>query len=446
MKAPAGLLIDISPLRESRRFRCAFGARLVSVLGIGLLMVALPVQVYQLTGSSLHVAGVSTVMAVALFAGSLGGGVIADRYDRRTVISLSRSAAGLGFLALGMNALLLDPFLAVIYAAAVVDGLAGGISGSAMMALVPMLVRREKVPAAGALTTLTSDLGTMITPAIAGVLIARIGVSFAFFAAAAATVATVSLIRAIGSAPPPARDIRNPLVELGHGIAFAVRHNVIRAVLVSGLLAMLVSGPLVLLPAFADRALDAGPATLGLLYAAPGAGAVLGSLTSGWIGGARRNGRVLLASLALMPIGLILAGIWPQAAWSFLGLAAFGVARAVNGILRYAVLQQNAPDDMRGRMSGLLMVQSVAGTAVGSMAAGAIGNLVEPGTALVVYGAAVLVLFVFALVPVWPLYRLTAPAGGPPQPPPPPAQVPVAGNVVEEKVAGNVVVDEKDGV
>lgn len=446
MKTPAGLLIDISPLRESRRFRCAFGARLVSVLGIGLLMVALPVQVYQLTGSSLHVAGVSTVMAVALFAGSLGGGVIADRYDRRTVISLSRSAAGLGFLALGVNALLPDPFLAVIYAATVVDGLAGGISGSAMMALVPMLVPREKVPAAGALTTLTSDLGTMITPAIAGVLIARIGVSFAFFAAAAATVATVSLIRAIGSAPPPARDIRNPLVELGHGIAFAMRHHVIRAVLVSGLLAMLVSGPLVLLPAFADRALNAGPATLGLLYAAPGAGAVLGSLTSGWIGRARRNGLVLLASLALMPIGLILAGIWPQAAWSFFGLAAFGVARAVNGILRYAVLQQNAPDDMRGRMSGLLMVQSVAGTAVGSMAAGAIGNLVEPGTALVVYGAAVLVLFVFALVPVWPLYRLTAPAGGPPQPPPPPAQVPVAGNVVEEKVAGNVVVDEKDGV
>ncbi|WP_084533114.1 enterobactin transporter EntS [Nocardia fusca] len=445
MKAPAGLLIDISPLRESRRFRCAFGARLVSVLGIGLLMVALPVQVYELTGSSLHVAGVSTAMAVALFAGSLGGGVIADRYDRRTVISLSRSAAGLGFLALGVNALLPDPFLAVIYAAAVVDGLAGGISGSAMMALVPMLVAREKVPAAGALTTLTSDLGTMITPAIAGVLIAQIGVSFAFFAAAAATVATVTLIRAIGPAPPPARDIRNPLVELGNGIAFAVRHHVIRAVLVSGLLAMLVSGPLVLLPAFADRALDAGPATLGLLYAAPGAGAVLGSLTSGWIGRTRRNGLVLLGSLALMPLGVVMAGIWPQAAWSFLGLAAFGVARAVNGILRYAVLQQNAPEDMRGRMSGLLMVQSVAGTAVGSMAAGAIGNLVEPGTALVVYGAAVLVLFVFALVLVWPLYGLTAPAGGPPQPPPP-TQVPVGGTVVEEKAAGTVVEEKKDGV
>ncbi|MGW0184073.1 hypothetical protein ACWDU1_32260, partial [Nocardia sp. NPDC003345] len=100
----------------------------------------------------------------------------------------------------------------------------------------------------------------------------------------------------------------------------------------------------------------------------------------------------------------------PQAAWSFFGLAAFGVARAVNNILRYAVLQQNSPEDMRGRMSGLLMVQSVTGTAVGSMAAGAVGNLVEPGTALVVYGAAVLVLFVPALVLMAPLVGLTAPA------------------------------------
>lgn len=420
MTATAGLLIDISPLRESRRFRCAFGARLISVLGIGLLMVALPVQVYDLTGSSLHVAGVSTTMAVALFAGSLAGGVIADRFDRRTVMQWSRTAAGVAFLALGCNAILGSPTLVVIYAAAVVDGLAGGISGSAMMALVPMLVARGKMPAAGALITLTSDLGTMITPAIAGVLIARIGVSFAFFAAAAATVATVGLIRAIGAAPPPARALRNPLVEMGQGIGFALRHRIIRAVLVSGLLAMLVSGPLVLLPAFADQSLAAGPATLGLLYAAPGAGAVLGSLTSGWIGRSRRNGLALLASLALMPLGLIMAGAWPQVAWSVLGLAAFGIARAVNNILRYAVLQQHSPEEMRGRLSSLQLVQSVAGTALGSMAAGVIGGLVEPGAALMVYGGAVLALLVPALVLLAPLARLTAPgepAAAPVKPP-----------------------------
>lgn len=391
MTAVGGLLIDTSPLKASREFRCAFAARLVSVLGIGLLMVALPVQVYQLTGSSLHVAGVTTVTAVALFAGSLAGGVIADRYDRRDVIQWSRTAAGLGFLALGLNALLPDPMLVVIYAAGVVDGLAGGVSGSALMALVPMLVGREKVAAAGALTALTSDLGTMITPAIAGLLIAKTGVGLAFFLTAAATVATVGFIRAIGPQPPPKRVTEPPLRELAIGIRFAVQHKVIRIALLTGLIAMLVSGPLVLLPALADD-LGAGSTTLGILYAAPGAGAVIGSLTSGWIGRHRRPGLALLISLALMPLGVIVAGLAPHAAWIFLGLAGFGTARAVNMVLRYTVLQQQAPEELRGRISGLLMVQAVTGTAVGSMVAGVVGQFFAPGTALVVYGLSVLVL------------------------------------------------------
>ncbi|RDI50181.1 enterobactin transporter EntS [Nocardia mexicana] len=392
MTVSNALLVDISPLRTSRGFRCAFAARLVSVLGIGLLMVALPVQIYQLSGSSVHVAAVATVTAVALFAGSLGGGVLADRYDRRDVIQWSRTAAGLGFLILGVNALLPDPLLPVIYVAAVLDGLAGGVSGTTLMALVPVLVGREKVAAAGALTALTSDVGTMITPALAGVLIAETGVAIAFFIAAAATAATVGLIRAIGPAPPPTRATGHPVRELFAGIGFAARHRGIRAVLLVGLLAMLVSGPLVLLPALADVELGAGPTTLGLLYAAPGAGAVLGSLTSGWIGRTRRPGQALLITLALMPIGVIVAGLWSHAAWVFLGLAGFGLARAVNMVLRYTVLQQQAPEELRGRMSGLLMVQSVTGTAVGSMVAGLMGQLFAPGIALVVYGVSVLVL------------------------------------------------------
>lgn len=399
-----GLLIDLSPLRASRPFRCAFAARLVSVLGIGLLMVALPLQVYQLTGSSVQVAGVATTTAAALFVGSLAGGVVADRYDRRTVIQWARSAAGAGFLLLGVNAVLPDPFLSAIYLAAVIDGLAGGVSGSALMAMVPVLVGREKVAAAGALVSLTTDLGTMLTPAIAGLLVAKTGVATAYFLCALATTATVGLITAIGPSPPPQRDLQNPVRELAAGIGFAARHESIRLILLTGLIGMLVSGPLVLLPAFADVELDAGPGTLGLLYAAPGAGAVLGTLTSGWM--SRVNtGLALLVSLALMPIGVIAAGLWSHAALVFLGLAGFGLARAVNMVLRYTMLQQAAPDHMRGRMSGLLMVQSVAGTAVGSMVAGVVGQMLAPGRALVLYGVAVLVLTGLMALVAGPLHR-----------------------------------------
>lgn len=157
-----GLVIDVSPLRTSRPFRYAFSARLISLLGIGLLVVAVPAQTYQLTGSTLQVAGVSTAMAIAMFFGSLFGGVLADRYDRRRTIQLARSAAGLGFVILGCNALLPHPSMWVIYVAAAVDGLAGGVSSSALMALMPTLLPRNKMAAAGALVALTTDRKSVV--------------------------------------------------------------------------------------------------------------------------------------------------------------------------------------------------------------------------------------------------------------------------------------------
>ena len=410
------LVIDLSPLRTSRDFRFVFTARLVSLLAIGMLVVAVPAQTYQLTRSTLQVGGVATTMGVTIFVGSLAGGVLADRFERRRIIQLARSAAGLGFLVLGVNALLATPSVLVIYLATGLDGLAGGVSGTALMALTPTLVPREKLAAAGALVALTTDLGSIVSPAVAGVLIASGGVAVTYFVAAAATVATVSLINALAPSPAPGTGHEPPLRALVTGFRFAGRHRVIRGVLVVGLLTMLASGPMVLLPAFVDRVLGAGPATLGLLYGAPAVGAVLGSLTSGWTGRVRRTGVALLAAVALMPVGLVVLGVSGLAVVAFLGLAGHGLGRALTDILRFAVLQRNTPDELRGRISSLWQVQVVAGTAVGSLVAGLLGGWLAPDTALLVYGVACLLL-TGALVAVFgALWRVTndpAPAAAP---------------------------------
>lgn len=381
-----GLVIDISPLRSSRAFRYAFFARMMSLLGIGLLVVAVPAQTYQLTGSTLQVAGVSTVMAIAMFVGSLFGGVLADRVDRRRTIQLSRSAAGVGFVILGCNALAPHPSMWVVYLAAAIDGAAGGVSSSALMALMPTLLPREKMAAAGALVALTTDIGTMVSPAIAGVIIASGGIPATFFVAAVATAGTVTLFQAVGPSPPPETDHESPLHALVTGMKFAGTHTIIRGILVSGLVVMFVSGPMVLLPAFVDQVLGGGPTMLGLLYAAPAVGAVLGSLTSGWTGRVRRGGAAMLLSVAFMPLGILVLGLAGAPVFAFLGLAGFGLGRALNDILRFAVLQQNTPDELRGRVSSLWMVQAVTGTALGSMAAGYLGQWLAPGAALTVLG------------------------------------------------------------
>ncbi|WP_043677126.1 enterobactin transporter EntS [Nocardia vulneris] len=398
------LVIDISPLRDSKAFRYVFAARLISLLGIGLLMVALPVQVYQLTGSSLHVAGVSVVTAVAMFAGSLSGGVLADRHDRRRTIQLARSLAGVGFLILGVNALLDHPLLWVIYGAAVLDGVAGGVSSSALMALTPALVGRHRLAAAGALMTLTTELGTVVTPGLAGVIIAASGVSVTYFVAAAATALTVTLFQEVGAHPPSGSVHEPPLRALLTGLRFALGHQIVRGTLLVGLAVMLVSGPLVLLPAYADTVLGAGPAVLGWLYGAPAAGALVGLFTSGWTGRVHRNGRALLASVVLLPVALIVVGVGGTAVFAVLGLAGFGLGRAVNDTFRFAVLQQHTPDDLRGRVSSLWLVQAVSGTAVGSLVAGVLGQYFAPDTALLVYGCGAAVFGLLLCVvsrPVW---------------------------------------------
>ncbi|MFD9681469.1 enterobactin transporter EntS [Rhodococcus sp. NPDC059969] len=403
-----GLVIDVSPLRTSRPFRYAFSARLISLLGIGLLVVAVPAQTYQLTGSTLQVAGVSTAMAIAMFFGSLFGGVLADRYDRRRTIQLARSAAGLGFVILGCNALMPHPSMWVIYVAAAVDGLAGGVSSSALMALMPMLLPRNKMAAAGALVALTTDIGTMISPAIAGVIIASGGIPATYFVAAVATAATVTLFQAIGPSPAPGTSHESPMRALVTGVKFAGTHTVIRGILISGLLVMFVSGPMVLLPAFVDQVLGGGPTMLGLLYGAPAVGAVIGSLTSGWTGRVHHNGAAMLISVALMPLGLVVLGASGAAIVSFLGLAGFGLGRALNDILRFAVLQQNTPDELRGRVSSLWVVQAVTGTAIGSMAAGFLGQWLEPGAALLALGLAGLTLGLLLLAALGSVRRVTS--------------------------------------
>ncbi len=404
-----GLVIDLAPLRTSRDFRLLFTARLVTLLAVGLLVVAVPAQTYQLTGASLHVAGVAATLGVAMFVGSMSGGVLADRFDRRRTIQLSRTAAGLGFLALGVNALVPEPSLAVIYLASAVDGLAGGVSGTALMALVPTLVPRDKLAAAGALIALTTDLGTVASPAIAGLVIASGGVAATYFVAVVATVATVTLIDRIGPTPAPGGGPpENPVRALLTGLRFAARHPVVRGVLLVGVLAMVAGGPAVLLPAYVDRVLGAGPVTLGLLYGAPAVGAVLGSLSSGWTGRVRRAGLALLATALLMAIGVAVAGSTALAAVAFLGLAGHGLGRVLNDVLRFAVLQGHTPDELRGRISALWQVQVVLGTAVGSVVAGLLGEWFPPGTALVVHGVGGVLLTLLLVGVLRPIRQATA--------------------------------------
>ncbi|GAA4373543.1 enterobactin transporter EntS [Actinomadura verrucosospora] len=382
------LVIDVGPLRDSRPFRNVFIARTVSVFGIGMLAVALPVQVYDLTGSTVHVGGVSAAEGFALLAGFLWGGVLADRHDRRRLMLRARAAAGIGFVLLALNAFLPSPSLAALYALAAWDGLMTGVSITALLAATPALVAPDKLVAAGALNALTVRLGSMASPALGGLVVSAFGVGWNYAAAAAGTLGTLALLTGLPRLQPAAQEQAdaNPLKAVWDGFRFVASHRVVGSLMLLGLLFMVAGGVPVLMPAFATRSLDGGATTVGLLFAAPACGAVLASLTSGWVGQARAPGLALLVASVSGFAALACLGLARHPALAVAILFGYGFVQSIEEILRYGLIQSHTPDSHLGRVNALWSAQETGGGAIGSLGAGALGRYLAPGAAIVLYG------------------------------------------------------------
>jgi ENTS family enterobactin (siderophore) exporter len=177
-------VIDIAPLRASAGFRLVFAAQTVTMLGSGLTSVAVFLQVYQLTGSSLQVGLVGLVFGLSVFLGLLVGGILADRMDRKKIIVSTRVLCAVVIAGLAVNAAVPDPQWWLVYVAAVLTGGLVGLGGPALMAITPVLVGPGLLAAAGALITVTTQLGAMVGPALAGLIAAGPGLAVCYAARA----------------------------------------------------------------------------------------------------------------------------------------------------------------------------------------------------------------------------------------------------------------------
>jgi MFS transporter, ENTS family, enterobactin (siderophore) exporter len=404
----SALALDLSPLRASRSFRLLFAGRVVSLLGLGMLIVALPVQVYALTGSSLQVAGVNTTLGVAAFAGTLVAGVVADRMDRRRVILWSRTAAIVGFAALLANSLAESPSVTAIYVIAAWDGLAGGFSVVALAAAVPSLVPRGQLPAVAALQAISLDLGAVVSPLIAGVVIAYGGSSLVFGAVVVMSLVSLGFLACLPPLPPgglvpdaaasPERDVSpcaglgqgdgaRPWDDLVEGLRFVATDRVVGGIILLGFVQILFASPHVLIPEFVDKRLGAGPEVVGLLFSAPAVGALIATLTSGWTGRVRRTGRVLLIVFAASGVGVAMLGLSQSVVLAVVAMTLVGAGDVLGEILRFTLLYERTPDHLRGRVSALWTAQGAAGDALGGPLVTLIARALGAGGAIAVGGA-----------------------------------------------------------
>jgi MFS family permease len=392
------LLVDVTPLRTSRNFRLLFIGQFVSVLGSNLTIVAVAYQVYQRTGSSLWVGLVSFIQLPSLIVGSLWGGALGDRFDRRTLLIWVSLLLGLASCALGANALLSRAnFVVLVVVPAIAAGLAG-VAGPLRTAAIPTMVAPEELVAAYSLNQVLMNTGTLVGPASAGVLLATVGLASCYFVDGGTFFALV-LATFFMSAMRPVGDHEGQkmLRAIAEGFGYVRRHAVVQAVYLVDLNAMVFGLPRALFPAVTTHIYHAGPEVLGLLYAAPGAGAFAMAIVTGWLDQVKRRGRLVVLVVLTWGVVMALFGLVPVL---WVGLACLAVAGAmdvISTVLRNTILQTSITDDYRSRISSIQMAVVTGGPRLGDLESGTVANFTSTEFSIV-SGGVMCVLGVLALI------------------------------------------------
>lgn len=381
------LFADITPLRVSPDFRRLWVGQLISFVGTQLTVVAVPYQVFLLTHSSLQVGLVSLTALVPLIAGSLFGGAVADSTDRRRILLLMEVLTALTSAGLAVNATAARPQLWAIYMLTSVAAFFSGIERPARSAAIPNLLPAAQLPSAYALWQTLMQVGGVAGPALAGLLI-RFGLSSVYWIDVATFAAAFVAVWRMAPLPPIGGATKAGIGSILEGLRYLKGRQVLAGVFLIDLNAMIFGMPRAVFPALARDVFHGNATTYGLISAAPGAGALIGALTTGWVSGVRRRGRAVLVAVAVW--GLAIAGFGvTRVLWlALLLLAVAGAADVVSAVFRNTILQTSIPDSLRGRLSAMQIAVVTGGPRLGDAEAGAVASVAGARTSVVSGGLA----------------------------------------------------------
>jgi MFS family permease len=399
----ARVAIDTRPLRSSPSFRWLWLGQTVSYIGSQVVGVAVPYQVYQLTGSTLAVGLVSFVELLPLLTLTLIGGAIADAVDRRRLLLWTEAAlllTGVGFV---INASLNEPRVWALYVLGFLAASFFCLGVGAMRSLTPHLVPEDQIVAASNLNGLYSNLGAVAGPALAGLLIAAIGLPLTYVLDVVSFGASLLSIWVLPRIPSDPEADRPGLRSVVEGFRYLKNHRVVLGSFLVDSNAMVFGMPSALFPALAANHFGGGATTVGYLYAAPYAGALLCSLTSGWTSHVRRQGLAVLVAAGLWGAAITVFGLVDSLWLALVFLAIAGGADLISALFRSAILLSATTESMRGRLAGIEFAQVASAPTLGNVEAGLVASLtsirfsVVSGGVLCVAGTVVIGLLLPAL-------------------------------------------------
>jgi MFS family permease len=349
------------------------------------------------------VGAISLAQLFPFLAGALAAGPIGDAIDRRPIMIWTTVAGAVTSAALAINAAVPHPSLAALY---VVSALAAGFYGfssTARSASVPGMVERRHLPAAFAMLQIEFQIGTIVGPALSGILL-LIGLPLVY------ALDAVSFVVASGAAVmlrpiPPAHDAGGLSVwqSTKEGLRYLRSRQALQGVYLIDINAMVFGMPRALFPAMAATVFHGGTVTLGFLYAAPGVGAFAGALTTGWVAHLRRQGWTVIIAVIGWGIAITAFGFTDVLWFALVLLAIAGWADVISAVVRNTILQTSIPERFRSRMSSIQMAVVQGGPRLGDLESGAVATVTSVEFAVVSGGLACIAgaVLIGALMPVF---------------------------------------------
>jgi MFS family permease len=380
-------------------------ARVGSMMALQMLGVAVGWQVYELTRDPLDLGLVGLAQFAPALILMLVAGHAADRYDRRRIISSAQAvgacAAALMALGTGGGWLTRDLILAVMF----VLGAARAFEQPTMQAILPNIVPTPLVPRAIAASSAATQAATILGPAVGG-FVYLLSPALVYGICTALFLTSSVLSTLLVATQQPSRRGPLDLQTFFAGIGYIRRNPILLGAISLDLFAVLLGGATALLPVFAKDILLVGPWGLGVLRAAPGAGALAMSVVLAHWPPKRRVGRRMFGAVAAFGVATVVFALSTSFPLSVAALALLGAADMISVVIRMSLVQLHTPDDMRGRVSAVNSLFVGTSNQLGDFRAGLTAALFGTIPAVLIGGVGTLVVVLLWIRAFPPLYRV----------------------------------------
>lgn len=400
------LPFQVPPALRERRYALFWSGMLISMAGGQMQFWALLWHISELTGEPIYVSGIGLVRFLSILLFSLFAGVVADAFDRRRIMFITQSTM-MG-VAVALSLLTLSGQLNIwyIYLLTAIQAIASSFDMPARQALVPNLVTREHYASAFSLNSIASNTGSIVGPALSGLVVSFLGLSWVYLINAGTYLVLLMILALIGPVSQnrgvPAGSPRVvSLKSIQEGVRFILHQPIILSSMILDFFATFFSSANTLLPFVAQDILKVSVQEYGWLSAGQSVGAVTVALLFSQRAHIRNQGKLLLGAVASFGMATVLFGLSRSFLMALFALIFVGASDSVSTILRNTIRQIQTPDHVRGRMVSINQIFFAGGPQLGEIEAGVVAQLFGIPAAIISGGIGC-VLTVFGVSGIWP--------------------------------------------